>query len=97
MAAVESLERKSDQSPDGATATPLFEVNLAAVKRRAPHLHARLHAIEAPNTELVFDDSGGVDIVLQGQAFYGRDAVEEARLQVEAWCARSQREHINEP
>ena len=50
----------------------LFEANLAAFKACAPHLAGRLAAIERPNTELVVDAAGRIDINFRGQGFYLR-------------------------
>lgn len=75
----------------------LFDRNLAAFKRWAPRLYARLAAVEAPNSTLVVDAMGRVDMTLRGQGFYNGDAEDYTSRQIRAFFERPLRQTINEP
>ncbi|MFQ6016758.1 MAG: motility associated factor glycosyltransferase family protein [Kiloniellaceae bacterium] len=86
-----------ESAHDAQTARDFFEANLAAVKKWAPSLYSRLSAISRPNTELVVDERGTLDLGLQGQAFYGGDAVRYADEQVQRFFKNPVRHWIKEP
>ncbi len=74
-----------------------FQKNLAAIKQWAPYLYNRLAAIDVPNTDLIVDPDGGIDIGFRGQRLYGQDAVAHAGAQIEQFAKAPVREFINEP
>ncbi len=85
----------------GASETPgandFFRNNLAAIRRWAPHLYSRLAVIEVPNTDLIVDPDGEIDIGFRGQRLYGQDAVAHASAQLALFAKAPTREFINEP
>jgi len=89
MAMAETAE--ADDTPD------LFQTNLAAFKRWAPHLYGRLSAVTNPNSALVVGPEGQIDMAFRGQGFYDGDAVAAANGQLERYFAKPLRHTINEP
>ncbi len=78
-------------------ATDLFQTNLAAFRRWAPHLYGRLSTVTNPNSALVIGPEGEVDMAFRGQGFYDGDAVAAANGQLERYFAEPLRHTINEP
>ncbi len=76
---------------------PQFAANIAAFETHAPDLHAQLSRLTEPLSELLILPNGGVDMSLQGQLFYGADAVEFAEAQLQAFLSNPQRLFFNEP
>lgn len=85
------------EAPDLASAQDYFAANLAALRSRAPTLHAKLSAIKAPHTRIAFDGSGGIDIDFRSQGLYGRDAIRYAEDQLAAFFRQPLRQRVNEP
>lgn len=75
----------------------LFERNLAAFKRHAPHLYGRLAAADDFVSTLTVDPDGKVDIGFQGRGFFEGDAVAFTQRQVDAYLARPERQPIAQP
>lgn len=71
--------------------------NLAAFREHAPRMHAMLTAIEAPYSQIVIDDAGGIDIAMRGKPFYGCDAVAYTQQQLDSYFARPVRHFIGTP
>ena len=78
-------------------ATDFFQANLEAFKRWAPRLHGRLAAVKAPNSQLVVDPAGRVDMSFLGQGFYRGDATADTTKQIDRYFAKPQRQTISEP
>lgn len=89
------LEPKT--SVEAESGREFFDRNLAAIRKWAPHLYSRLSAIKSPQTELLLDEDGGIDIGFRGRRLYGRDAVAVANEQVEHFIRAPSREFICEP
>jgi flagellin glycosyltransferase Maf-like protein/6-hydroxymethylpterin diphosphokinase MptE-like protein len=85
------------ENPEAPAANDFFQQNLAAIRRWAPYLYSRLAAIEVPNTDLIVDPDGGIDIGFRGQRLYGQDAVAHASARIEQFVKVPTREFINEP
>ncbi len=84
-------------APAAPAANEFFQKNLAAIRQWAPYLYSRLGAIDVPNTDLIVDPDGGIDIGFRGQRLYGQDAVAHASAQIEKFAEAPTREFINEP
>lgn len=76
---------------------PQFVANLAAFETHSPELHAQLSRLTEPLSELVLLPGGGVDMSLQGQLFYGADAIEFTETQLKTYLAKPLRLFFNEP
>ena len=76
---------------------PLFVANLVAFATYASDLHAQLSRLTDPASALVLLPGGGVDMSLQGQLFYGADAVEGTESQLQAFLANPRRLYFGEP
>lgn len=74
-----------------------FDRNMEALASWAPGLHARLANLETVHSELIWHDDGGVDMALHGKPFYGFNAVEHARKQLDWFFENPQRRLITEP
>ncbi|MHA1564502.1 MAG: motility associated factor glycosyltransferase family protein [Alphaproteobacteria bacterium] len=77
--------------------TPLFVANLVAFATYAPDLHAQLARMTSPASKLILLPGGGVDMSLQGQLFYGADAIEGTEAQLQAFLANPRRLYFGEP
>ncbi len=74
-----------------------LKTNLAALKTRAPHLHARLSALRKVHAELLIAEDGSIDLALMGQRFYGGDAAVHAQRQLDTFFAKPLRNYMNRP
>ena len=88
---------ENPEAPEAPATNDFFQKNLAAIKQWAPYLYSRLAAIEVPNTDLIVNPDGGIDIGFRGQRLYGQDAVAHASAQIEQFAKAPIREFINEP
>lgn len=75
----------------------LFAANMDAMAKWAPKLHARLSRIEETHSQLVTRPEGGLDMCLQHQYFYGRDAADYTREQLDGFKRDPVRRYFNEP
>ena len=88
---------KSTESLHDAGVNEFFRKNLAAIRQWAPYLYNRLAAVEAPNTDLIVDPDGAIDIGFRGQRLYGQGAVAHASAELAQFAKTPNREFINEP